>query len=259
MKAYVINLDRAPERWEHMQRAFAGTPFSLERVPAVSGKELKLPMPEFDEEKFRRFHGRKTNIFEVACYLSHIKAMRAFLENGDSHALICEDDLYPKEDAVPAINRLMETANFWNIARVTGLSPGTPWKVASLGEGYSLNVQMGRLKGCGAYIVDRKAAGAFVKGLLPMWLPWDHAADREWPFGLKAVSVSPFPISQTEEKFTSEIQGNSQPRLSSKERWSSTYPYQVFNELSRWLSRGMLALSLKLRFAFQFGMARELP
>lgn len=255
MKAYVINLDAVPERWEHMQRAFEGTPFSVVRVSAVSGRELRLPIPEFDEEKFRRRHGRFTNIFEVACYLSHIKAMKAFLESGESHAMICEDDLYPTKDATRVIGRLMKTSRFWNIARITGLSPGTPWKVASLGDGYSLNVQMGRLKGCGAYIVDRKAAYALVKGLLPMWLPWDHAADREWPFGLKAVSVSPFPISQTEEKFTSAIQGNSQPRLSSKERWRSTYPYQMINELSRWISRGILGLSLKLRFAFRGGLA----
>ena len=75
MKAYVINLDAVPERWEHMQRAFEGTPFSVVRVPAVSGREMQLPIPEFDEGKFRRRHGRLTNIFEVACYLSHIKAM----------------------------------------------------------------------------------------------------------------------------------------------------------------------------------------
>lgn len=255
MKAYVINLDTVPERWEHMQRAFAETPFSVVRVSAVSGRDLKLPIPEFDEETFRRRHGRLTNIFEVACYLSHIKAMKTFLESGESHAMICEDDLYPTKDATRVIGKLMKAAPFWNIARITGLSAGSPWKVVSLGEGYFLNVQMGRLKGCGAYIVDRKAAEALVKGLLPMWLPWDHAADREWPFGLKAVSVSPFPISQTEEKFTSAIQGNSQPRLSSRERWRSTYPYQITNEVSRWISRGMLWLSLKLRFAFRGGVA----
>lgn len=248
MRAYVINLDSATERWNHMQRAFEGTPFRLERVPAVPGKELRLPMPEFDEEKFHRRHGRHTNIFEVACYLSHIKAMRAFLESGESHAMICEDDLHPAKGAERVIERLMQTSRFWNIARVTGLSRGTPWKVVSLCNGYSLNVQVGRLKGCGAYIVDRKAAAALVKGLLPMWLPWDHAADREWPFGLTAVSVSPFPISQTEEAFASTIQKNSQPRFSSKERWRSTYPYQIANEISRWIHRGARAFYLKTRF-----------
>jgi len=179
MKAFVINLESVPERWLHMQAVFKRTPFEVVRVAAISGKELQLPIPEFDEVRFRQFHGRGVNIFEVACYLSHLKAMRAFLETQESHAMICEDDLYPKTDVGILLESLMKTAPFWNIARLTGLSPGTPWKVAHLAGGYALNVQMGRLKGCGAYIIDRKAAQACVTGLLPMWLPWDHAADRE--------------------------------------------------------------------------------
>ena len=248
MKAFVINLESAPERWVHMQQAFGGTPFQVERVTAISGKRLELPIPEFNEEGFRAMHGRGVNIYEVACYLSHIKAIKAFLGTSESHALICEDDLNPKSGIANLMASLMRTSFAWNIARLTGLSKGTPIKVASLTKDYALNVQMGRLKGCGAYILDRKAAEAFVKGLLPMWLPWDHAADREWPLGLKAVSVSPFPISQTEEQFVSTIQGNSQPRLSSQERWRTTYPYQIRNECARWILRGGYALSLKLRF-----------
>jgi glycosyl transferase family 25 len=248
MKAYVINLESAPERWLHMQQAFEGTPFHLERVAAISGKTLALPLPDFDEARFLAAHGRGVNIFEVACYFSHIKAIRTFLETGDSHAMFCEDDLHPRHDISSMLSSLMKTSFAWNIARLTGLSPGTPFRVAALAGGYDLNVQLGRLKGCGAYILDRKAAEIFVSNLLPMWLPWDHAADREWPFGLRAVSISPFPISQTEEEFPSAIQGNAQPRLSSNTRWRTTYPYQIRNECSRWLHRGLHAASLKLRF-----------
>ena len=248
MKAFVINLESEPERWTHMRKAFEGTPFLAERVAAIPGRTLQLPIPEFDEVRFRQFHGRGVNIFEVACYLSHLKAIAAFLQTHDSHAMICEDDLHPKADIASVLTSLMKTSFAWNIARLTGLSPGIPWKVTELANNYSLNVQMGRLKGCGAYILDRKAAGAFLSGLIPMWLPWDHAADREWPLGLNAVSVSPFPISQTEEVFVSSIQGNSQPRLSSQERWRTTYPYQIMNECSRWWHRGIYAAVLKLRF-----------
>jgi hypothetical protein len=38
-KAYVINLDSAPERWEKMQEEFQGTILDLIRVPAVANKE----------------------------------------------------------------------------------------------------------------------------------------------------------------------------------------------------------------------------
>jgi glycosyl transferase, family 25 len=245
MNAYVINLDRATARWEHIRCVFEDTPFRVERVAAVDGASIRLPIPEFDERRFRRCHGRGTNVFEVACYLSHLKAMRQFLGTGDSHALICEDDLHPGDQLGELLESLMVTAAHWNVARLSGLAEGTPFPVAPLGGGYVLNVQLGRLKGCGAYLVDRKSARAFVGGLLPMWLPWDHAADREWVFGLRAVSVSPFPFSQNEQVFASAIQGNAQKKLPSAQRWQTTYPYQTKNEIARWCHRGISLVALR--------------
>lgn len=248
MKAYVINLDTAPERWEHMRRALEGTSLKLVRVPAVSGRELALPIPEFDEEKFRRRHGRKTNVFEVACYLSHVKAMRAFLESGESHAMICEDDLHPRSGLDAVLARLLGKATLWDMVRLAGLKLGDPIRIADLGGGFALTVPLHRFKGTGAYLVNRKAARALVDGLLPMWLPYDHALDREWVHGFRVASVAPFPISQTEEEFDSDIQGNAQQRLSKSVRWRWTYPYQIGNELCRWISRLQRIVNLKLRF-----------
>jgi len=249
MKAYVINLDSATERWEHMRRVFQGMPFDLERVSAVSGKKLRLPVPEFDESKFRRRHGRGTNIFEVACYLSHIKAMKAFLSSGESHAMICEDDLHPGPDVPEVVGELMRIGSCWNLARLAGLKLGKPFRVAPLGEGYELTVPLQRFKGTGAYLIDRQAAAALTSGLLPMWLPYDHALDREWVYGCSVVSVAPFPISQTEEVFSSAIQGNAQSRLSSALRWRTTYPYQIKNEIARWFRRRIHAWRLRWRLS----------
>ena len=247
MKAYVINLDSAPDRWEHMLRAFESTSFFLMRIPAVSGKELKLPIPEFDEEKFRRRHGRLTNIFEVACYLSHIKAMKAFLDSGESHAMICEDDLYPRSELGDLVQTLLKHQEGWNMVRLAGLKLGKPLRIADLGGGYTLTMPFHRFKGTGAYLIDRKGAQALVHGLLPMCLPYDHALDREWVYGMRVASVAPFPISQTEEEFDSDIQGNAQRRLPKSVRWRWTYPYQIRNEISRWVARFIQTLLLKSR------------
>lgn len=247
MRAHVINLDSAKERWVHMERAFAGSALELVRVPAVIGKDLTLPLPEFDEGKFRRRHGRHTNIFEVACYLSHVKALKSFLGTADSHALICEDDLSPGPGLDGVLARLMTMSDRWNMVRLAGLKLGRPLGITDLGGGYSLTVPFHRFKGTGAYLIDRKAAEALVRGLLPMWLPYDHALDREWVHGFTVASVAPFPISQTEEEFASGIQGNAQRHLSRSVRWRWTYPYQVVNELSRWITRAVRAVSLKSR------------
>jgi len=213
----------------------------------VIGKDLFLPLPEFDEGKFRRRHGRRTNIFEVACYLSHLKAMKAFLATPGSHALICEDDLYPRPGLDGVVERLLALSGAWNMVRLSGLKLGTPFRIADLGGGYALTLPFHRFKGTGAYLIDRKAAEALVRGLLPMWLPYDHALDREWIHGFTAVCVAPFPISQTEEEFASDIQCNAQRHLPGSVRWRWTYPYQIVNECSRWLTRSVKALLLKSR------------
>ncbi|MBM3857036.1 MAG: glycosyltransferase family 25 protein [Verrucomicrobia bacterium] len=245
-RAYIINLDRAAERWEHMSKTFMEAGISNVRVSAVDGNELILPHPDFHEKKFRRFHGRKVNIFEVACYLSHLKAMKAFLESNDDFGMICEDDLFLKAECKEVVEAALANSSCWNILRLTGLSEGQPLQVKQLFQGYSLTLHIGRLKGAGAYLIDRKAASILVRELLPLWLPWDHAIDREWNFGLKALAVAPFPISQADEKFESAIQKNSQPKLSTLQRYLTTYPYQAVNEIARWIARGFYFLKLKL-------------
>ena len=237
LHAYVINLDRDSSRWKHMQESFQGTSFELSRVSAIDGNALALPSPYFDSTRFRLLHGRLVNIYEIACYRSHIKAIQAFLQSNEEYALFCEDDIvvHPKLESVIAAALLEKDS--WNILRLSGLSVGHPIFLKKLTENYSLSLELGRLKGAGAYILDRKAAESYVKHLVPMWLPWDHAFDREWFLGLKALVITPFPTNQTEEKFPSNIQKNSQPKCSTLQRWCTTYPYQILNECMRYLFR----------------------
>ena len=69
MRAYIINLDRAQERWRSVERAFAGTSFLLCRIGGIDGSALQLPIPEYSESRFRWFHGRPTSLGHVGCYL----------------------------------------------------------------------------------------------------------------------------------------------------------------------------------------------
>ena len=125
----------------------------------------------------------------------------------------------------------------WNILRLTGLSDGVPAKATKLFGDYSLCISLGRVKGTGAYIIDKRAARTLVSRLLPMWLPIDHALDREWFFGLRAAYILPFPASQRESGFRSSIQKGTSRKLSSLRRCVATYPYQAFNEVTRWIFR----------------------
>ena len=251
MRAFIINLDAATERWTFIEAAFAKTQLTLCRVPAVDRRGLQLPNEYYSEKRYRWFHGRTPNIRELACYLSHLKAIREFLTTDENHGLIGEDDLVLRPDFDAVLAAALEYSQHWNILRLTGLSAGYPAKVAKLAPGYSLCISLGRLKGAGAYVIDRTAATALLARLLPMRLPYDHAFDREWFMGLRAASISPFPVSQTESEFLSSVQPGTYPKLSRTHRCLTTYPYQACNEVTRWLFR---ALSY-VRFQFSFRSA----
>ena len=237
MQAFILNLDAAVDRWEAITHRFAQTTMSVVRIPAIAGSALCLPIAEFDERRFQLWHGRATNPREIGCYLSHVAAMRVFLETGDAHGLICEDDITPGPEFDGAIESALLHARHWNVLRLTGLGTGQPLTIRKLASGFRLCISLGRVKGAGAYVVDRAAAAAFVQKLLPMWLPFDHAVDREWRFGLKAAYILPFPCSQTEAGFRSSIQTGKTGKTRSNRRWLTTYPYQAGNEMTRWLFR----------------------
>lgn len=247
MRAFVINLDSAADRWAFVTNSFAHTQLLVCRVPAIEARLLTFPHHDYSEHRYRCYHGRTPNPRELACYLSHLKALEAFLGTEESHAVIAEDDIILRSDFDEVIAAALRYSHHWNILRLSALGSGHPIKVARLRGDYSLCGNLGRLKGSGAYLVDRRAAAALRAHLLPMYLPYDHALDREWRWGLRALCILPFPVSQTESDFLSSVQPGIYPRLSRTRRCLTTYPYQACNELSRWVFRASHALGLNAR------------
>jgi glycosyl transferase, family 25 len=245
MRGYIINLDASSDRWSFIKTVFAKTQIPLCRVPAIDGHTLRLPHRAYSESRYRWFHGRETNTLEIGCYLSHVKALETFLSTDDEFAIIGEDDIVINQDLDAVLAKALRYSRFWNVLRLSGLSQGMPIKVRKLTGEYYLSVNLGRLKGAGAYVVDRTAARVLARRLLPMWLPYDHAVDREWFHGLRSACIVPFPISQSEKRFRSIIQRNSKPKLSSGRRWCFTYPYQICNEFTRWVFRLSHYISLE--------------
>ncbi|MDR3182665.1 MAG: glycosyltransferase family 25 protein, partial [Planctomycetaceae bacterium] len=96
LPCYIINLDRAKDRWDEVSGRFQSVGFNVIRVPAVDGRELRFPHPDFAQRRYFWLYGRPPVGAKIACFLSHIKALKTFLESDAQHALICEDDVFPK-------------------------------------------------------------------------------------------------------------------------------------------------------------------
>jgi glycosyl transferase family 25 len=234
LQTWVINLDRAPERLARIdaQLQALGLPFT--RLPAVDARALKPEQSAaLDETAYRRKHGMAPVLGELGCYLSHVEAMRLFLATEAAFAMILEDDVL-LHDSLPAVLQgLIAKPGRWDMVKLSAVHSGTPQRVLKLSPGHDLAVMLSRCTGSSAYLINRHAAGAYLQGLLPMSLPYDHVFDQGWRFGLKVRLVTPTPCGHDSEIASTIVVP---PGASRKFRWTRrwpTYVYRLGNEARR--------------------------
>jgi glycosyl transferase, family 25 len=241
MFAYIINMDNAVDRWTSVESRFRATGIPFERFPAVNGRKLTLPIPGFSEPLYRRRHGKRPNLGQLGCYLSHVHALKKFLSSDHEIGIIAEDDIALVDDLKLVLERAIRHVKSWDILRLSGFHDSHPRHYVSLGDGlgenYSLAVNFSRLSGTGAYMVTRKAAEVLSKALIPMTVPIDHAIDREWAYGLRAASIDPLPVDQESLAFASQLRAEDNEKLPALQRYWTVFPYRARNEITRFFAR----------------------
>lgn len=93
---YIINLDKDKERLSSVLKECKNVGINNPtRIQAVYGKELtKKELSENVSKVFSRI-GLKS---AIGCALSHLKAWKKMVKNGDEYALFLEDDIYFEKD-----------------------------------------------------------------------------------------------------------------------------------------------------------------
>lgn len=245
-QAYVINLASAVDRWRDMQARLheAGVPF--ERIDAVRGRDLPQPYPDFDEPGHRRRTGRRPIPAEIGCYLSHLKAIDAFLETGHSHGLVLEDDAIFAPGFVAIVAAALARADAWDVLRLQTVNRDRVVRVWALDSRYSLGVNLTRSKGAAAYMLSRRAAEVFRRRLRPMRLAYDIAFDLEYLWGLRAVAITPYPVT-ADETAPTQIQLNINASKEGAGRYLTVFPFRAAVETARVACRLPLLARLRLR------------
>jgi len=100
MKAYVINLESRADRWNSVLAQSLKLELEIVRIDA-------LPISSISEEK----EGFVTPGV-AAIWLSHQKAMSIFLESGDTHGLILEDDFLIEKNFAHKLANISNFVNF---------------------------------------------------------------------------------------------------------------------------------------------------
>jgi glycosyl transferase family 25 len=239
LRTWVINLDRAPERLARIRAQLDRLELPFTRLPAVDARALTPPQrAALDEPGYRRRHGMSPVPGELGCYLSHVEVMRAFLGGDGDFALVLEDDVL-LHDTLPAVLQgLMRHADRWDAVKLSAVHSGTPVPYLEVAPGHRLAVMLSKCTGASAYLMNRRAAAAWLRepgGLLPMQLPYDHAFDQGWRFGLKFRLVTPTPCGH-DEQIASTIGATSASNATRKFHWTRrlpAYAWRAGNELRR--------------------------
>jgi glycosyl transferase family 25 len=234
LQVWVINLDRAPERWARITAQLQRLGLPCTRLPAVDARALTPTQhAALDEARYRHLHGKTPVMGELGCYLSHVEVMRQFLASSAEAALVLEDDAL-LHDSLPAVLRgLLQNPTRWDMVKLSAVHSGTPVPVLTVAPGHSLAVMLSRCTGSSAYLMNRRAATAYAGGLLPMSLPYDHVFDLGWRFGLKVRMVTPTPCTH-DEQIPTTIE--TAPTASRKFHWTrrlAAHRYRVGVELRR--------------------------
>lgn len=237
LAVFLINMAGATERLAAMTARLDGLHLPFTRIEGVDGRALSFPHPDFDERAYRILHGRRTTPPEVGCYLSHVAAVRAFLDSDADLALILEDDVTFAPDFLTALDRAATQGRLWNLLRLTSVNRGRKYAMRDLGQGRRLAVALTREKGAGAYVIDRIAAAWILDRLMPMRLAWDIAFDLEYLAGLRAAFIDPLPASQISDHPT-QIQSGLAAYKLGRSRYLTVLPYRAWLELARVACRG---------------------
>lgn len=157
MKAYVINLDRKPERLEHFTSQAERLGIIFQRIAAVDGNNAEV------QSSFRYLERTSKDValglYEFACLQSHRKAWNIFVESGDDFGLIFEDDIvlseqfshYNSDAWIPKRADIVRLETFRTMVKVDR------HPVAVIGD-RELFCLKSEVMGGGAYILRRETA-----------------------------------------------------------------------------------------------------
>ena len=94
LNTYVINLERSTDRWQYIHKHLSDLGLVHQRVDAIDAQLHNLNNSGYDLVRNKNEYFAPLKGTEIACYLSHIKALKIFLSNPSAeYALILEDDV----------------------------------------------------------------------------------------------------------------------------------------------------------------------
>ena len=103
---YVINLDDNVARMQEVARQMTALQWPFTRVSAFDGRKVDPHrISDYDEARALAYMGRTLKGGELGCYFSHLDCAQRFLASDADYAIVLEDDMRIKSDALEVIQQ----------------------------------------------------------------------------------------------------------------------------------------------------------
>ncbi len=178
VRIYVINRKKDVERRKRMDAEAKKQNIELEYVEAISGEDLT---PEdtarYDAAKLHRYFNYDMIPNEIACVLSHRKALGTFLASDDDYAIILEDDTRFLPHFKEGIRYLTEEMSAWDIVKLGIRDNGKSFPLLLRRRNSIIRPVYAKNIGCGTegFLYTRHGAAELYKDLSSFYLPADGA------------------------------------------------------------------------------------
>lgn len=184
MKIFVLNLERAVDRRELMQRRLAALGLEAEFLTAVDGARVdRNSLPVGSEPRLSNG--------ELGCYLSHRRSWEIVVERGLAHAVVLEDDVVLSPELPRVIAGLATLDLPYDLVRLSSLGPVRGIPVAGLADGRRLILPNKNPSGAQGYLVSQAGAQRLLARLAVPQRPVDDEFDLYWKHGLCVPVVFP--------------------------------------------------------------------
>lgn len=198
---YTINLKQHGDKYKKTHNQLQHINLPLHRVEAIDAKDLsdKDIANYLDLHSYQAFMGHNPRKGTIGCYLSHMKAWKAFLKSDYEFALITEDDIEFDPDVLTkTIDELIKVRYLWSITLFEILHGGMPLVLKEFEDiDQTLDIYLLQVTHAGAYMINRSAAYRLLEKALPIKMPLDHYFLRSWEWsGLLVTGIEPRIVSQ---------------------------------------------------------------
>lgn len=190
----VINLARAPERRARMERQFHALGLDVAFVSGVDGTLVDRQVLEAHKSPFARAVRRPLSPTEIACALSHRRALSNIIEGGHPYGVVLEDDAELPADFARWIEDIERYPPGWGIIKLSGFRTYRPpfVKVAEL-ETRDVLLSPNSSMGLAAYLITARAAIPLIRDLTRFGKPVDHIFGDQYRRGTRIYEIVPFP------------------------------------------------------------------